>query len=63
MAGKVADEMNDWARGFFGRPIVEDWRTQLERSTQGNLARIEMVARERLGMRQPEPADVQVVAP
>src|SRR5438128_5614095 len=34
VAAKVADEMNDWARGFFGRAIVEDWRTQLERTTQ-----------------------------
>ena len=34
VAGQVADEMNDWARGFFGRAIVEDWRTQLERTTQ-----------------------------
>src|SRR5437773_235901 len=34
VAAKVADEMNGWARGFFGRAIVEDWRTQLERTTQ-----------------------------
>ncbi len=34
VAGQVADEMNGWARTFFGRPIIEDWRTQLERTTQ-----------------------------
>src|SRR5258708_7821174 len=25
-AEQVATEMNRWAQGFFGRPIVEDWR-------------------------------------
>ena len=30
VAAQVADEMNAWAAGFFGRPIVPDWRTQLD---------------------------------
>ncbi|MGE5276568.1 MAG: malate synthase [Acidobacteriota bacterium] len=30
----VAAEMNKWARGFFGRPIVDDWRKQLEFTTK-----------------------------
>jgi malate synthase len=34
VAGKVADEMNDWGRGFLGRDIVNDWRAQLESTTQ-----------------------------
>src|SRR5439155_5500195 len=34
VAAKVAGEMNDWSRGFLGRAIVLDWRTQLERTTQ-----------------------------
>jgi len=34
VAGQVAEEMNDWARGFLGRAIVNDWRAQLERTTQ-----------------------------
>jgi malate synthase len=29
----VAHEMNAWAHDFFGRPIVEDWRRQLEFTT------------------------------
>jgi malate synthase len=29
VAEQVAGEMNEWARGFFGRPIVDDWREQL----------------------------------
>ena len=29
----VATEMNRWADGFLGRPIVEDWRTQLDFTT------------------------------
>ena len=29
----VAGEMNAWARGFLGRPIVDDWRAQLDRTT------------------------------
>ena len=34
VAEQVAGEMNDWARGFFGRPIVEDWRRQLDFTTK-----------------------------
>jgi malate synthase len=30
VADEVADEMNRWAQGFFGRPIISDWRTQLD---------------------------------
>ena len=26
VAEQVAGEMNAWARGFFGRPIIDDWR-------------------------------------
>ena len=29
VAAQVAAEMNDWARGFLGRPIIDDHRTQL----------------------------------
>jgi malate synthase len=29
----VAGEMNDWAGEFFGRPIIADWREQLEFTT------------------------------
>jgi malate synthase len=32
-AERVAGEMNAWARGFFGRPIIDDWRTQLDFTT------------------------------
>lgn len=31
---EVADEMNRWAQGFFGRPIIADWRTQLDFTTR-----------------------------
>jgi len=34
IAGKVAVEMNDWARGFLGRPIIDDWEAQLKHTTQ-----------------------------
>jgi malate synthase len=34
VAGQVADEMNAWARTFFGRPIIEDWRAQLDFTTR-----------------------------
>jgi malate synthase len=34
VAGQVAGEMNDWAREFFGRPIIDDWRRQLEFTTR-----------------------------
>jgi len=29
VAEQVAAEMNQWGRGFFGRPIIGDWREQL----------------------------------
>jgi malate synthase len=34
VAEQVAEEMNGWARGFFGRPIVDDWRKQLDFTTK-----------------------------
>jgi malate synthase len=34
IAGKVAGEMNDWARDFLGKPIIDDWKEQLKRTTQ-----------------------------
>jgi len=34
VAESVAEEMNGWARTFFGRPIVEDWRRQLDFTTK-----------------------------
>jgi len=33
-AESVAAEMNTWAEGFFGRPIIEDWRRQLDFTTR-----------------------------
>ena len=33
VAEQVADEMNAWAQDFFGHPIVEDWRKQLDFTT------------------------------
>jgi len=33
VAKKVAGQMNGWAEGFFGRSIIEDWRTQLNFTT------------------------------
>ncbi|MDH3457438.1 MAG: malate synthase [Gemmatimonadota bacterium] len=33
-AEQVAAEMNAWARDFFGHPIIEDWRKQLEFTTK-----------------------------
>ncbi len=30
----VAGEMNQWAAGFFGRPIIADWRAQLAFTTR-----------------------------
>ena len=30
VAEQVAAEMNAWAEGFFGRRIIDDWRTQLD---------------------------------
>ncbi|MBW3671821.1 MAG: malate synthase, partial [Acidobacteria bacterium] len=34
VAENVAGEMNDWAKSFFGREIVEDWRKQLAFTTR-----------------------------
>ncbi|HTO89461.1 MAG TPA: malate synthase [Thermoanaerobaculia bacterium] len=34
VAEGVAAEMNEWARGFFGRPIIDDWRKQLDFTTK-----------------------------
>ena len=34
VARQVAGEMNGWAQGFFGRPIVADWERQLEFTTR-----------------------------
>jgi isocitrate lyase len=33
VAEQVAHEMNSWAEGFFGRPIIDDWRAQLDFTT------------------------------
>ncbi len=33
-AEQVAEEMNLWSQGFFGREIVEDWRQQLDFTTK-----------------------------
>ena len=34
VAENVATEMNEWAKGFFGRPIIENWKRQLEFTTK-----------------------------
>ena len=34
VAEHVAGEMNQWASGFFGRPIIADWRRQLDFTTK-----------------------------
>ncbi|HSB12781.1 MAG TPA: malate synthase [Blastocatellia bacterium] len=34
VAEEVAADMNRWAQGFFARPIVEDWRRQLDFTTR-----------------------------
>jgi malate synthase len=34
VAENVAVEMNNWASGFFGRPIIQNWRGQLEFTTK-----------------------------
>jgi malate synthase len=34
VARQVAEEMNAWARGFFGRDIIADWRAQLGFTTR-----------------------------
>ena len=33
-AEQVAGEMNEWAKGFFGRSIIADWRAQLDFTTK-----------------------------
>src|SRR5688572_25210135 len=34
VAEQVAAEMNKWAAGFFGKPIISDWRKQLDFTTK-----------------------------
>jgi malate synthase len=34
VAEKVAQDMNAWARDFFGREIISDWRSQLDFTTK-----------------------------
>ncbi len=34
VAEEVAAEMNEWATGFFGRPIVDNWKKQLDFTTK-----------------------------
>src|SRR5262245_26847525 len=34
VAEQVAGEMNNWAQGFFGRPIINDWKQQLDFTTK-----------------------------
>jgi malate synthase len=34
VAEQVAREMNDWAQGFFGRAIIQDWKRQLDFTTK-----------------------------
>jgi len=34
VAEQVAGEMNGWAQGFFGRPIIDDWKRQLDFTTR-----------------------------
>ena len=34
VAEEVAGEMNQWAQGFFSRPIIADWRRQLDFTTK-----------------------------
>ena len=34
IAEQVALEMNDWAQGFFGRAIIQDWKRQLDFTTK-----------------------------
>src|SRR5262249_38827845 len=34
VAEQVAGEMNNWAQGFFGRPIISDWKKQLDFTTR-----------------------------
>src|SRR3954470_4560438 len=34
VAEQVAAEMNKWAKGFLGRPIIDDWKKQLDFTTK-----------------------------
>ena len=34
VAESVAGEMNQWAQGFFGKPIIGDWKSQLDFTTK-----------------------------
>src|SRR6185369_2725880 len=34
VAEQVAGEMNKWGQGFFGRPIIGDWKQQLDFTTK-----------------------------
>src|SRR5436309_2064554 len=34
VAERVAGEMNQWAQGFFGRPVIGDWNKQLDFTTK-----------------------------
>jgi malate synthase len=34
VAEQVAGEMNQWAQGFFGHPIIPDWKNQLDFTTK-----------------------------
>jgi malate synthase len=34
VAEQVAGQMNNWAQGFFGRPIIGDWKKQLDFTTK-----------------------------
>lgn len=34
VAEKVAKQMNDWAKDFFGRSIIKDWKKQLDFTTK-----------------------------
>src|SRR5262245_13590214 len=34
VAEQVAGEMNRWAQGFFGRPVIGDWKKQLDFTTK-----------------------------
>ena len=39
VAEQVADEMNTWALDFFGKPIVDDWKSQLDFTSIMNRSR------------------------
>ncbi|MBI3862706.1 MAG: malate synthase [Planctomycetia bacterium] len=34
VAEQVAGEMNKWSQGFFGRPVITDWKKQLDFTTK-----------------------------